>query len=193
MLINRCMQQIITCKLFHRLREIIFLMVFLCLSRLQWQKQTKERWPKDLRRGGNFHIVLGHLMGSISPFSPKGTVGALSGTTIPGFQSYWWQLLIRSTDFCTLLLALREECLMGASLPTLISKRQMDKKVLNVPPAEPLPGTDIDMPYMFIADEAYPLRTEVMKQYPSCSWPAHLQLQVVTSKMCDWKFLWNTG
>ncbi len=34
-------------------------------------------------------------------------------------------------------------------------RKAMDQKVLNMPPAEPLPGTDIEMPYMFIADEAY--------------------------------------
>lgn len=30
-----------------------------------------------------------------------------------------------------------------------------------------MPGTDIEMPYMFVVDEAYPLRTDLMKPYPS--------------------------
>lgn len=64
------------------------------------------------------------------------------------------------------MLELRVEFLMVASSPTQIFERQWTK-ILNVPSAEPLPGTNIEMPYMFVADEAYPLRTDLMKPYPS--------------------------
>lgn len=42
----------------------------------------------------------------------------------------------------------------------------IDKDLLNVPPDDALPNTDILMPYMFIGDEAYPLRADLMKPYP---------------------------
>nr|XP_033486035.1 uncharacterized protein LOC117258913 [Epinephelus lanceolatus] len=42
----------------------------------------------------------------------------------------------------------------------------MDKGLLHVPPDDTLPNTDILMPYMFIGDEAYPLRADLMKPYP---------------------------
>ncbi|XP_067285679.1 uncharacterized protein [Pseudorasbora parva] len=42
----------------------------------------------------------------------------------------------------------------------------MDKGLLHVPPDDTLPNTNVMMPYMFIGDEAYPLRTDLMKPYP---------------------------
>lgn len=44
--------------------------------------------------------------------------------------------------------------------------RAMDTKLLNVPPSQSLPGTDVVMPFMlFAADEAF-LLTHLMKPYP---------------------------
>lgn len=42
----------------------------------------------------------------------------------------------------------------------------MDRGQLNFPPAEPLPDSDVVMPYMFLGDEAYPLRCDLMTPYP---------------------------
>ncbi|KAL1260055.1 hypothetical protein QQF64_007882 [Cirrhinus molitorella] len=45
-------------------------------------------------------------------------------------------------------------------------KKALDRGLLNVPPPEKLPGSEIVLPYMFVGDEAYPLRTDLMKPYP---------------------------
>ncbi len=45
-------------------------------------------------------------------------------------------------------------------------RQAMDQGLLNFPPPEPLPSSDIMMPYMFVGDEAYPLRPDLMKPYP---------------------------
>lgn len=45
-------------------------------------------------------------------------------------------------------------------------RKAMDEGLLNVPPPEPLPNTTIRVPYMFIGDEAFPLRADLMKPYP---------------------------
>lgn len=45
-------------------------------------------------------------------------------------------------------------------------KKALDQGLLNVPPPEKLPGSDIVLPYKFVADEAYPLRADLMKPYP---------------------------
>lgn len=42
----------------------------------------------------------------------------------------------------------------------------MDRDLLNVPRPEPLPGSNITLPYTFVGDEAFPLRTNLMKPYP---------------------------
>ncbi|XP_051544887.1 uncharacterized protein LOC127435433 [Myxocyprinus asiaticus] len=44
--------------------------------------------------------------------------------------------------------------------------KAMDQGLLNFPLREPLPNCDITMPYMFLGDEAYPLRPNFMKPYP---------------------------
>ncbi|XP_033103960.1 uncharacterized protein LOC117106669, partial [Anneissia japonica] len=50
------------------------------------------------------------------------------------------------------------------------SKCSLDKglknKAIGVPNASPLPGTNVDVPYMIVADEAFPLREDIMKPYP---------------------------
>lgn len=45
-------------------------------------------------------------------------------------------------------------------------RKAMDQSLLNVPPPEPLPNSSAVVPYMFVGDEAYPLRTDLMKPYP---------------------------
>ncbi|XP_056301555.1 uncharacterized protein si:dkey-121j17.6 [Danio aesculapii] len=43
----------------------------------------------------------------------------------------------------------------------------MDSGLLNCPPPEPLANSDLKIPYMFVGDETYPLRPDLMKPYPS--------------------------
>ncbi|XP_050960475.1 uncharacterized protein si:dkey-121j17.6 isoform X2 [Labeo rohita] len=45
--------------------------------------------------------------------------------------------------------------------------KEMDQGQLNFPPPEPLPNSDIMMPYMFVGDEACPLRPDLVKPYPN--------------------------
>ncbi|XP_043074666.1 uncharacterized protein si:dkey-121j17.6 [Puntigrus tetrazona] len=45
--------------------------------------------------------------------------------------------------------------------------KAMDQGLLNFPPPEPLPDSDIMMPYMFVGDERHPLRPDLMKPYPN--------------------------
>lgn len=43
--------------------------------------------------------------------------------------------------------------------------RKLENNSLSIPPADFLPGTDILCPYMIVADDAFPLKTYIMKPY----------------------------
>ena len=45
-------------------------------------------------------------------------------------------------------------------------KEGMMTGLLNIPPPEVLPGTDFVCPFMLVADEAFPLTTNIMKPFP---------------------------
>lgn len=47
-------------------------------------------------------------------------------------------------------------------------KQALDKGLLNIPAAKPLPGSDIHAPFVFLGDDAYPLRTDLVKPYSFC-------------------------
>ncbi|XP_034542105.1 uncharacterized protein LOC117814732 [Notolabrus celidotus] len=44
-------------------------------------------------------------------------------------------------------------------------RRAMEAGLLNVPPPEPLPNTETVMPYMLVADDAFPLRSHLQKPF----------------------------
>lgn len=44
--------------------------------------------------------------------------------------------------------------------------KAMDQGLLNIPSPAPLPTSDITMPYMFVGDDACPLRPDLIKPYP---------------------------
>lgn len=45
-------------------------------------------------------------------------------------------------------------------------KRRLERGRLGLPPAEPIPNDDRDIPYFFVGDDAFPLMPWLMKPYP---------------------------
>ncbi|XP_073765400.1 uncharacterized protein [Danio rerio] len=45
-------------------------------------------------------------------------------------------------------------------------RKAMDQGLLHFPQPEPLPNSNIVMPYMFVGDDAYPLRPDLIKPFP---------------------------
>src|SRR6478609_3707554 len=43
--------------------------------------------------------------------------------------------------------------------------KKLERNTLGIPSAEPIPGMDIPCPYMIVADDAFPLKTFIMKPY----------------------------
>jgi hypothetical protein len=44
--------------------------------------------------------------------------------------------------------------------------KALEENQLNFPEPSPLPGSDLTMPFMLVADEAFPLRMNIMKPFP---------------------------
>ncbi|XP_067272628.1 uncharacterized protein [Pseudorasbora parva] len=44
-------------------------------------------------------------------------------------------------------------------------RQALDQGLLHIPPPQPLPNSEVFVPFMFIGDDAYPLRADLMKPY----------------------------
>lgn len=44
-------------------------------------------------------------------------------------------------------------------------RQALDKNLLHIPAAKLLPGSEMEVPFMFLGDDAYPLRSDLMKPY----------------------------
>lgn len=53
----------------------------------------------------------------------------------------------------------------GGVFNTCSFARAMDGGKLNIPPPKPLPGRDISVPYVLVADEAFAMRPDLMKPF----------------------------
>ena len=47
--------------------------------------------------------------------------------------------------------------------------KKMENKTLNLPPPEPLPGREVDLPFVLLADDAFALSENLLKPYPGLS------------------------
>ncbi|KAL2089227.1 hypothetical protein ACEWY4_016126 [Coilia grayii] len=54
----------------------------------------------------------------------------------------------------------------GGTLSLSAFSRALRNNTLGLPSDKPLPGTDRAMPYVFVVDEAFPLRANMMRPYP---------------------------
>ncbi|CAG9124613.1 unnamed protein product [Plutella xylostella] len=55
----------------------------------------------------------------------------------------------------------------GGIMQNSIFGKKLTSNALNVPPKKRLPRTDLELPYVFIADEAFPLTTNIMRPFSS--------------------------
>jgi hypothetical protein len=46
--------------------------------------------------------------------------------------------------------------------------QHLENGSLNIPPDSSLPGTNIEASFVIVGDEAIPLKTYLMRQYPGC-------------------------
>jgi hypothetical protein len=69
-------------------------------------------------------------------------------------------------NFMTIMLVLLEEAVMVAYFHIRHIGKRMENGSLNTPPDSCLPATDIEAPFVIVGDEAFLLKTYLMRPYP---------------------------
>ena len=69
-------------------------------------------------------------------------------------------------------------------------KQALDRGLLNNPEAKHLPGSNIEVAFMLLRDDAYPLRTGLMKPFPFCQFMSRECLTTDFLKDAEW---WKMG
>lgn len=132
------------------------------VTEVEWREVAKgfqERWQ--------FPHCLGAIDGKHITILPP----ANSGSTFRNYKPHFSVLLMAVADskyrFLYAHVGTQGRVSDGGHFAHSDLREAMDKNILNIPSAEPLPGTNIEMPYMFVADETFPLCTDLMNPYPS--------------------------
>ena len=141
--------------------------------------RTKEEWlriAESFKLLWNFHHTLGALDGKhIRVKKPP-----QSGSSYHNYKKYFSLLMLALVDaeykFLWYDIGTPGSCSdaqiwNGSELKALIEAGQLD-----FPEKEPLPGCEQDVPYFLISDDAFALKTHLMKPYPgrNLDWPERI-------------------
>ena len=132
-------------------------------------KPNEEHWLKiasEFFTRFQFPLCLGAVDGKHIRIKNR-TSRVRSITTINIFFSI---ILLAVTDASGKFVVVDVGSCGGNSDGGVLSRSSLDKKLmsdkLSIPQRGYIPGTDIELPYMFVADEAFPLRENIMKPFP---------------------------
>uniref|UniRef100_UPI00358EEA32 putative nuclease HARBI1 n=1 Tax=Myxine glutinosa TaxID=7769 RepID=UPI00358EEA32 len=129
---------------------------------------TPEEWKevaKDFSEKWSFHHVCGALDGKhVRILAPPG-----SGSVYYNYKGYFSIIMLALVDADYKLMYLNVGT-PGADSDAGIFRdcslfKALDEDQANLPPPEPFPGGDQDVPYFLVGDDAFALRTWMMKPY----------------------------
>lgn len=146
--------------------SVCFVLSCLCRHRLQMMKG--ERWPAAFRTDGNFTTVLVQSMASTSPAFHQTTVGSPSGITSPSSL-----MTVVNAYHCSLYVYIGTQGRVtdGGVYAHRDLKQAMDSNLFSVPPAQSLPGNDIDMSFMLLQMRLF---------CPAHTWWSYILLDIST-------------
>lgn len=130
---------------------------------------TAEGW-KELAEGfskkWNFHHCIGSLDGKHIAMKKPGK----SGSTYHNYKGFFSVVLMALVDYNYKFLYINVGA-QGSSSDGGVFKdtalfKRLEKGRARLPPAEPLPGGQVDVPYFIVADDAFAMRTWLLKPYP---------------------------
>lgn len=123
-----------------------------------------------LQKEADFHRIFPHCLGAIdgkhvvilSPFH--------SGSEFYNYKQQFSIVLMALVDknyrFMYADIGCQGRISDGGVFRNTLLFQQLARNDLNIPGPSPLRGCDYNMPYVFVADNAFPLHTNIMKPYP---------------------------
>nr|XP_055028980.1 uncharacterized protein LOC129418084 [Misgurnus anguillicaudatus] len=131
--------------------------------------RTEEDWrqiAKGFQEKWQFPQCLGSLDGKHICFQPP----AHSGSTCRNYKCRFSVLMMAAVDANCNFIYVNVSTQGRASDAGLFDnadlRRVLDSELLNVPPAESLPNSNVQFPFVFLGDEACPLRPDLIKPFP---------------------------
>ncbi|XP_041826075.1 protein ALP1-like [Melanotaenia boesemani] len=131
---------------------------------------TVEEWldvAKDFHHQWQFNHCLGAIDGKHIMILPP----AHSGSTFRNYKGRFSVLMMAVVDarymFRYISVGAQNRASDAGVFPGSDFEQALDSGLLNLPAADLLPGSDIQAPYVFLGDNAYPLRLDLMKPYAS--------------------------
>ena len=98
---------------------------------------------------------------------------AHSGSTYYNYKNYFSVILQGVADankrFIAIEVGGRGKQSDGGTFHYSVLNKLMESGRFNIPPPDMIPGTTCSLPYVFIGDEAYPLKTNLMRPFPERS------------------------
>jgi DDE superfamily endonuclease len=142
-------------------------------------KPDEEHWLKiafDFFTRFQFPLCLGAIDGKHIRIKKPNK----SGSKYFNYKHFFSIILLAVTDANGKFVVVDVGSCGGNSDGGVFSRSSLGKKLisnkLSIPQRGYIPGTDIELPYMFVADEAFPLRENIMKPFPHCQLAAEKEI-----------------
>ncbi|XP_048039833.1 uncharacterized protein LOC125279578 [Megalobrama amblycephala] len=137
--------------------------------------RTEAEWL-DIAKGFEEKWQFPHCLGSLDGKHIYIQPPPHSGSTFRNYKCRFSVLLMAAVDancnFIYVNVGTQGRVSDAGLFATSDLKRALDNDLLNIPPPAPLPNSDVQFPFVFVGDEAYPLRLDLMKPFP------HRQLEM---------------
>ncbi|KAK5648160.1 hypothetical protein RI129_003052 [Pyrocoelia pectoralis] len=131
--------------------------------------ESEEAWL-DISEGFNSRWNFPHRLGSIDGKHINIQAPAKSGSLFFNYKKTFSIVLLASCDykykFTFVDIGAYGSQSDGGVFKRSIFGQRMEQADMNIPPEKPLPGTNVSLPYFFVADEAFPLTKFIMRPYP---------------------------
>lgn len=160
----------------HMLREMIIEQQYLSYSYNSFQFQnTAEDWlriSETFNERWNFPYCLGALDGKHIVIQAPNN----SGSTYYNYKGTHSIILMATVDanykFTYIDVGCNSRASDGGVFENSSLKQGLEENTVRLPPPEPLPGREIPVPYVFVADDVFAMRSYILKPYPFRNQPA---------------------